>query len=154
MSNKRRTSLKLKAALALTVVFLIVQSVYVAVEDRLFVRGAYQALDARARLMADLYAGAVSGSVWEFDKEATTAQLAALETELPGFMSATVTEPDGKLFAAVTAPGVTGTPSIAEADINNGDRPPRLCGGGGARLRRDAKVGQWFSSGAWPGSAS
>lgn len=121
MSNKRRTSLKLKAALALTVVFLIVQSVYVAVEDRLFVRGAYQALDARARLMADLYAGAVSGSVWEFDKEATTAQLAALETELPGFMSATVTEPDGKLFAAVTAPGVTGTPSIAEADINNGD---------------------------------
>ncbi len=70
-------------------------------------------------LIADLYAGAVSGSVWEFDKDATTAQLAALKTELPAFMSATVTEPDGKLFASVTVPGVTGKPFAAEAEIHN-----------------------------------
>ena len=119
MAAQRTTSLKVKATLALTGVFLIVQSVYVVVEDRLFLRDAYQTLGERSRLIADLYAGAISGSVWEFDKEATTAQLVALKTEFPAFMSATVTEPNGKLFASVTAEDVTGTPTAAEADIHN-----------------------------------
>jgi signal transduction histidine kinase/CheY-like chemotaxis protein len=121
MADRRTTSLKLKAALALTGVFLMVQSAYVLVEDRWFVRDAYQALDARSRLMAELYAGSIARSVWEFDKEATTAQLLALKTELPDFMSATVTEPDGKLFASVEADGAAGRPAIAEAEIDNGD---------------------------------
>jgi signal transduction histidine kinase/CheY-like chemotaxis protein len=119
MPRHRTTSLKVKAAIALTAVFLAVQSIYVLVEDQLFLRDAYATLDERTRLIADLYAGAISGSVWEFDKEATTAQLAALKTELPAFMSATVTEPDGKLFAAVTAPGMTGKPFAADSEIRN-----------------------------------
>jgi len=120
MPTHRTTSLKVKAALALTGVFLIVQVVYVVVEDRLFLRDAYQGQDERARLLADLYAGAISGSVWEFDKDATTAQLMALKTELPAFMSAKVTEPNGKLFAEVTANSQAGIPTVAEADIHNG----------------------------------
>jgi signal transduction histidine kinase/CheY-like chemotaxis protein len=119
MPEQRTTSLKLKAALALTGVFLIVQSVYVVVEDRLFLRDAYATLDARAHLLADLYAGAISGSVWEFDKEAATAQLVALKTELRSFMSATVIEPNGDIFAAVSADRPTGQATAAEGDILN-----------------------------------
>jgi signal transduction histidine kinase/CheY-like chemotaxis protein len=122
MPERRMTSLKLKAALALTAVFLIVQSIYVVVEDRLFLREAYQTLDERAHLLAELFAGAVSGSVWEFDKDATTAQLMAMKTELPPFASATVTEPNGNTFAAVAAEHPIGKTVAAEADIlNDGD---------------------------------
>ncbi|HVT52105.1 MAG TPA: ATP-binding protein [Dongiaceae bacterium] len=127
MRAHRTTSLKVKAALALTGVFLIVQLVYVVVEDRLFLRDAYRTLDGQARLFAELYAGAIAGSVWEFDKDATRAQLVALKTELPSFMSATVTEPNGKLFAAVTADHPAGSPTAVEADIrNDGDLIGRI----------------------------
>ncbi|HVZ01311.1 MAG TPA: ATP-binding protein [Dongiaceae bacterium] len=119
MTDRRTASLKVKAALALTGVFLIVQSVYVLIEDQLFLSEAYQTLGERSRLLADLYAGAISASVWEFDKDATTAQLAALRTEVPAFLSATVTEPNGRLFAAVTAGGAPGKPVAAEAEIHN-----------------------------------
>jgi signal transduction histidine kinase/CheY-like chemotaxis protein len=123
MPDQRTTSLKVKAVLALTAVFVVVQAAYVLVEDRLFLQQAYEALDQRSHLLADLYAGAISGSVWEFDKDATTAQLTTLKTEMPAFMSATVTEPDGKLFASVVAPNVRGTPFAAEANIVNDGNP-------------------------------
>jgi signal transduction histidine kinase/CheY-like chemotaxis protein len=119
MPDRRPTSLKIKAAIALTAVFLVVQSAYVLIEDQLFLRNAYTMLDERNRLIADLYAGAVSGSVWEFDKDATAAQLAALKAELPAFTSATVVEPDGKIFVSVMATDVPGKRFAAEADIRN-----------------------------------
>ncbi|HVO02979.1 MAG TPA: ATP-binding protein [Candidatus Cybelea sp.] len=112
--------LKAKAVIALAVLFLAIQSIYVLVEDRLFVAEATASLQQRARLLADLYAGAVSGSVWEYDKEATRAQLKALQTQLPEFERARIVEPEGHEFIAL---GVDSRPAAvtASAEIRNDD---------------------------------
>jgi uncharacterized membrane protein len=75
MSSRPSLGLKAKATIALAVVFLAIQAVYVLVEDRLFLADANADLSHKARVLTGLYAGAVSGSVWEFDKRETLAQL-------------------------------------------------------------------------------
>src|SRR6185369_4898886 len=119
MTARPSLGLKAKATIALTLVFLAIQAVYVLVEDRLFLADANAALNHRVRLLTDLYAGAVSGSVWEFDKNETLMQLQPLRAELPEFQSAMVLEPDGRAF--VTLQGVTGGGHAVEStsDIYN-----------------------------------
>ncbi len=116
MSSRPSLGLKAKATIALAVVFLAIQAVYVLVEDRLFLADANAALGHRVRLLTDLYAGAVSSSVWEFDKNDTLAQLEPLRAELPEFQNATVLEPDGREF--VTLNGNAGGGATVEATAN------------------------------------
>src|SRR5689334_6026094 len=101
MTARPSLGLKAKATIALAVVFLVIQAIYVLVEDRLFLADATASLNHRARLLTDLYAGAVSGSVWEFDQNATLAQLEPLRQELPEFQNAVVLEPDGREFTSL-----------------------------------------------------
>src|SRR4051812_21086404 len=119
MSSRPSLGLKAKATIALAVVFLAIQAIYVLVEDRLFLADANATLNHRARLLTDLYAGAVSGSVWEFDKDETLSQLEPLRAELPEFQSAIVMEPDGREF--VVLQGVAGGGQAVEStsDIYN-----------------------------------
>jgi signal transduction histidine kinase/ActR/RegA family two-component response regulator len=119
MSSRPSLGLKAKATIALAVVFLAIQAVYVLVEDRLFLADADDTLNHRARLLTDLYAGAVSGSVWEFDKNATLAQLEPLRAELPEFQSAAVLEPDGREFVTLNGTAAGGATVEATADILN-----------------------------------
>ena len=120
MSARRRaTTLKVKAAVALAVVFVVIQSIYVLVEDRLFVHDAYEDLHHRSRMLSSLYAGAVAGSLWEFDRRGVETQLEALKTELPEFASATVFEPDGRIFASSWTRTERGHSAASEAEIRN-----------------------------------
>jgi signal transduction histidine kinase/ActR/RegA family two-component response regulator len=119
MSSRPSLGLKAKATIALAVVFLAIQAVYVLIEDRLFLADANATLTHRARLLTDLYAGAVSGSFWEFDKDGTLAQLEPLRTELPEFQNATVLEPDGREFAALEGTAVGGATVEATSEIYN-----------------------------------
>jgi len=119
MSSRPSLGLKAKATIALAVVFLAIQAVYVLVEDRLFLADANDALSHRARLLTDLYSGAISNSVWEFDKSATLAQLEPLRAELPEFQNAAVLEPDGRAFVALSGTAVGGATVEATADILN-----------------------------------
>jgi signal transduction histidine kinase/ActR/RegA family two-component response regulator len=127
MSSLPSLGLKAKATVALAVVFLAIQAVYVLVEDRQFLADANANLSHRVRLLADLYAGAVSGSVWEFDKNETLAQLEPLRAELPEFQRAAVLEPDGREFVTLNGAAVEGASVEATADIlNEGKRLGRL----------------------------
>jgi signal transduction histidine kinase/ActR/RegA family two-component response regulator len=85
----------------------------------LFLADANASLMHRARLLTDLYAGAVSGSFWEFDKDETLAQLEPLRTELPEFQNATVLEPDGREFVSLKGTAAGGGGAEATSDIYN-----------------------------------
>ena len=122
MSPRPSLGLKVKATIALALVFLAIQAVYVVVEDRLFLADANTSLRHRAHLLTDLYAGAISGSVWEFDKNATLMQLEPLRSELPEFRSATVQEPDGRDFVTLKGDAAGGAVVDATADIVNDGR--------------------------------
>src|SRR5687768_9871075 len=119
MSSRPSLGLKAKATIALAFVFLAIQAAYVLIEDRLFLADANAFLSHRARLLTDLYAGAISGSVWEFDKNGTLEQLEPLRTELPEFRSAVVIEPDGREFVALEGGAESGSTVEATADIYN-----------------------------------
>jgi signal transduction histidine kinase/ActR/RegA family two-component response regulator len=119
MSSRPSLGLKAKATIALAVVFLAIQAIYVLVEDRLFLADADAALNHRARLLTDLYAGAISGSVWEFDKNGALAQLEPLRAELPEFQSAAVLEPDGREFVTLKGAATGGAAVEASTDIWN-----------------------------------
>src|SRR3954468_8758450 len=119
MSSRPSLGLKAKATIALAILFLAIQAVYVLVEDRLFLADANAGLLHRARLLTDLYAGAVSGSFWEFDKDSTLAQLEPLRTELPEFQNATVLELDGREFVALKGTAAGGATVEATSDIYN-----------------------------------
>ena len=122
MSSRPSLGLKAKATIALAIVFLAIQAVYVLVEDRLFLADANADLTHRARLLSDLYAGAVSGSFWEFDKDETLAQLQPLKTELQEFMHATVLEPDGREFVSLAGAASEGAVVEATSEIYNGGK--------------------------------
>src|SRR6185369_9855173 len=100
MTARPSLGLKAKATIALALVFLAIQAIYVLVEDRLFLADANDKLVHQVRLLTDLYAGAIAGSFWEFDKDETLSQLQPLRAELPEFQSATVLEPDWREFVA------------------------------------------------------
>jgi signal transduction histidine kinase/ActR/RegA family two-component response regulator len=119
MSSRPSLGLKAKATIALAVVFLAIQAVYVLVEDRLFLADANTDLSHKARVLTDLYAGAISGSVWEFDKDETLAQLQPLRAELPEFQNAAVLEPDGREFVALKGGAIEAASVEATADILN-----------------------------------
>jgi signal transduction histidine kinase/ActR/RegA family two-component response regulator len=119
MSSRPSLGLKAKATIALAIVFLAIQAAYVLIEDRLFLADANATLAHRARLLTDLYAGAVSGSFWEFDKDGTLAQLEPLRTELPEFQNATVLEPDGREFVALKGAAAGGATVEATSEIYN-----------------------------------
>src|SRR4051794_29337370 len=117
MPSRPSLGLKAKATIALAVLFLAIQAVYVLVEDRLFLADATTTLNHRARLLTDLYAGAISGSVWEFDQKETLTQLEPLRQELPEFQSAVVLEPDGREFAALRGAAVGGAVVESTSEI-------------------------------------
>jgi signal transduction histidine kinase/CheY-like chemotaxis protein len=119
MSLRPSLGLKAKATIALAVVFLAIQAAYVLVEDRLFLAEANATLSHRARLLADVTAGAISGSVWEFDQNETLAQLEPLRAQLPEFQSAVVLELDGRAFVALDGKAARGATVEATADILN-----------------------------------
>src|ERR1700754_1286584 len=119
MSSRPSLGLKAKATVALALVFLAIQAIYVLVEDRLFLADANATLTHRVRLLSDLYAGAVSGSFWEFDQSETLEQLEPLRTELPEFQSATVLEPDGREFVALKGAAVGGATVEATSEVYN-----------------------------------
>jgi len=118
MPARASLGLRTKATIALAVVFLLIQAVYVLVEDRLFLVDASAGLERRAHLLADLYAGAIAVSVWEYDKAATEAQLLPLKTELPEFQDVDVVEPEGNAFVTLGADAPAGTTVSAEAEIH------------------------------------
>lgn len=120
----RGIGLKTRVVLALAIVILAIQAVYVILEARRFEESRFQDYRATADNLAQLYAGAVANSVWEYDREAAEAQLQAMRI-IDGFAEAVIRESDGEVFVAVAqtpeaASGgaeSTATPLTSKADI-------------------------------------
>jgi signal transduction histidine kinase/DNA-binding NarL/FixJ family response regulator len=93
--------LKTRVAVALAIVILSIQAIYVLIEDRRYERQLFEDFQATADNLASLYAGAVANSVWEYDRDAAEAQLQAMRV-MRGFSRAVIQETDGKLFVAVS----------------------------------------------------
>jgi signal transduction histidine kinase/DNA-binding NarL/FixJ family response regulator len=94
--------LKARVVMALAVAILLIQAVYVVIEERRFERQLFRDFQATADNLALLYAGAVANSVWEYDRDAAEAQLQAMRV-INGFAEASIRETDGELFVTVNA---------------------------------------------------
>ncbi|MBL8708739.1 MAG: HAMP domain-containing protein, partial [Rhodospirillaceae bacterium] len=105
-------SLKTRVVLALAIVILVIQAIYVLLEDRRFAQRLHADMQATADNLAQLYAGAVANSVWEYDREAATAQIQAMRV-IKGFAAATIREPNGNTFAAIGVVSETLTEDMA-----------------------------------------
>ncbi|HVJ42723.1 MAG TPA: ATP-binding protein [Dongiaceae bacterium] len=92
--------LKRRVVVALALVILAVHAVVLYFDDRGFQREQLASLQNRAQLFADLYAGTVAQAFWEYSDEVTARQLRTLIGAVPEFRYATVTTPDGSLFAS------------------------------------------------------
>jgi signal transduction histidine kinase/DNA-binding NarL/FixJ family response regulator len=113
--------LKTRVVLALAVVILAIQAIYVVLEERRFEQRLYQDFQATADNLALLYAGAVANSVWEYDREAAESQLQAMRV-VKGFAQAIIHETDGRIFASVGRSGAGEKVLTSEAEIAT-DRP-------------------------------
>lgn len=113
--------LKTRVVLALAVVILAIQAIYVVLEERRFEQRLYQDFQATADNLALLYAGAVANSVWEYDREAAESQLQAMRV-VKGFAQAIIQETDGRIFASVGRSGAGEKVLTSEAEIAT-DRP-------------------------------
>ncbi|WP_374377508.1 ATP-binding protein [Dongia sp.] len=98
--------------LALAIVILAIQAAYVVLEDRRLADRLSVSLEARAKNLAQLYAGAVANAVWEYDRDAARDQLQAMRV-VEGFAHAVIKESSGQEFVAVSA---TGESEIRPAD--------------------------------------
>jgi signal transduction histidine kinase/DNA-binding NarL/FixJ family response regulator len=98
----RGFGLKTRVVLALAIVILAIQAVYVILEARRFEDSRFQDYRATADNLAQLYAGAVANSVWEYDREAAEAQLQAMRV-IDGFAEAVIREVDDEVFVAVAS---------------------------------------------------
>jgi len=92
--------LRIKIVVALSVAVLAILGAFMSHEMERFRVERLDELRASAKGLANLYAGAVANSVWEFDKENAKAQLEALKV-VEGFQRAVVWETDGPEFVAV-----------------------------------------------------
>lgn len=113
--------LKTRVVLALAVVILAIQAIYVVLEERRFEQRLYQDFQSTADNLALLYAGAVANSVWEYDREAAESQLQAMRV-IKGFAQAIIYETDGRIFASVGRSDANATVLTSEAEIAT-DRP-------------------------------
>jgi signal transduction histidine kinase/DNA-binding NarL/FixJ family response regulator len=92
--------LRVKIVLALSIAVMAILGAFTSYEMERFRVERMAALRAHAQNLANLYAGAIANSVWEFDKENAKAQLEALKV-VEGFQRAVVWETDGPEFVAV-----------------------------------------------------
>ncbi|HEY3148971.1 MAG TPA: ATP-binding protein [Dongiaceae bacterium] len=93
--------LKIKVVVALSVAVLAILGAFVSYEMERFRVERMGELRATAQNLANLYAGAVASSVWEFDKDNTRSQLEALKV-VDGFQRAVIWETDGPEFVSVS----------------------------------------------------
>jgi len=93
--------LKVKVVVALSVAVLAILGAFVSYEMERFRIERMGELRATAQNLANLYAGAVASSVWEFDKDNTRSQLEALKV-VEGFQRAVIWETDGPEFVSVS----------------------------------------------------
>src|ERR1044072_1870402 len=92
--------LRIKIVVALSVAVLVILGAFMSCEMERFRGERLAELRGSAQGLANLYAGAVANSVWEFDKENAKAQLEALKV-VEGFQRAVIWEIDGPEFVAV-----------------------------------------------------
>src|SRR6185369_3695394 len=92
--------LKRRVVMALALVIFAIQAIVLYFDDRGFEREQMAGLQGRAQLFADLYAGTVAQAFWEYSDDVTTRQLKTLLGAVPEFRYATVTAPDGSVFAS------------------------------------------------------
>ncbi|HEY1385085.1 MAG TPA: ATP-binding protein [Dongiaceae bacterium] len=93
--------LKVKVVVALSVAVLAILGAFVSYEMERFRIERLAELRATAQNLANLYAGAVASSVWEFDKDNTRSQLEALKV-VDGFQRAVIWETNGPEFVSVS----------------------------------------------------
>src|SRR5215813_1121204 len=93
--------LRVKVVVALSVAVLAILSAFVSYEMERFRIERLAELRGTAQSLANLYAGAVASSVWEFDKDNTRSQLEALKV-VDGFQRAVIWETDGPEFISVS----------------------------------------------------
>ena len=93
--------LKIKIVVALSVAVLAILGAFVSYEMERFRVERMGELRATAQNLANLYSGAVTSSVWEFDRETTRSQLEALKV-VDGFQRAVIWETNGPEFVAVS----------------------------------------------------
>jgi signal transduction histidine kinase/CheY-like chemotaxis protein len=93
--------LKVKIVVALSVAVLAILGAFVSYEMERFRIERLGELRSTAQNLANLYAGAVASSVWEFDKDNTRSQLEALRV-VEGFQRAVIWETDGPEFVSVS----------------------------------------------------
>lgn len=108
--------LKRRIVLSLIFVIFAIQAGVLYVDDRSFEQEQMAGLQSRAQLFADLYAGTVAQSFWEYSDDVTTRQLKTLIGTVPEFRYAVVMAPDGSTFARAGAL-LPGDKISAEASI-------------------------------------
>ncbi len=111
--------LKTKVVLALAIVILAIQTVFVVLERRSFDQDQMAGLKTRTQLLANLYAGVISSSVWEYDKDESRAQLESMQHSISEFQSAIVYESSGAEFVSVGTTPVAGNAVVGRANILN-----------------------------------
>src|SRR5512138_2337093 len=101
LSRLSAVGLKVKVVVALSVAVLAILRAFVSYEMERFRVERMGELRATAQNLANLYSGAVTSSVWEFDRETTRSQLEALKV-VDGFQRAVIWETNGPEFVAVS----------------------------------------------------
>jgi signal transduction histidine kinase/CheY-like chemotaxis protein len=101
MSRLPAFGLKIKIVVALSVAVLAILAAFVSYEMERFRVERMGELRATAQNLANLYSGAVTSSVWEFDRDTTRSQLEALKV-VEGFQRAVIWETNGPEFVAVS----------------------------------------------------
>jgi signal transduction histidine kinase/CheY-like chemotaxis protein len=92
--------LKRRVVVALALIIFAIQASVLYFDDRGFEQEQMASLRSRAQLFADLYAGTVAQAFWEYSDDVTTHQLGTLIGAVPEFRYASVTAPDGSIFAS------------------------------------------------------
>ena len=100
LRNLPAVGLRVKIVVALSIAVLAILGAFMSYEMERFRVERLSELRASAQNLANLYAGAIANSVWEFDKENAKAQLEALKV-VEGFQRAVVWETNGPEFVAV-----------------------------------------------------
>jgi signal transduction histidine kinase/DNA-binding NarL/FixJ family response regulator len=100
LRNLSAIGLRVKIVVALSIAVLAILGAFMSYEMERFRVERLNELRSTAQNLAQLYAGAIANSVWEFDRENAKAQLEALKV-VEGFQRAVVWETDGPEFVAV-----------------------------------------------------
>jgi signal transduction histidine kinase/DNA-binding NarL/FixJ family response regulator len=98
--NLPALGLRVKIVVALSIAVLAILGAFMSYDMERFRVSRLNELRGNAQNLANLYAGAIANSVWEFDRENAKAQLEALKV-VNGFQRAVVWEANGPEFVAV-----------------------------------------------------